>query len=193
MSALSLTVAAAAWSMAPKVCGSTFIKSGTWGVNALGGANPFSCSSRTNAVISSATFALSPGLALLMRLWTSFERTTSFTSRSAIASSISPPSAIAARTAQLLCFKLRRRPSIRHRRPPPLIRPRITHDPAGIRKVALPDKPFTRAAMVSPTPGRRRRPRTKPHRMDVRRPVVRVERPHVIMIIWHSDSIVLRM
>ena len=105
----------------------------------------------------------------------------------------SQSSSVLSRTAQLLGSQLRRRPSIRQRRPPPLIRPRITHDPARSRKVALPDKPFTRAAMESPTPSRRRRPRTKPHRMDVSRQVVRIERPHVIMFVWHSDAIVLRL
>ena len=104
----------------------------------------------------------------------------------------SQSSSVLSRTAQLLGSQLRRRPSIRQRRPPPLIRPRITHDPARSRKVALPDKPFTFAAMESPTPSRRRRPRPKPHRMDVRRPVVRVESPHVIMLVWHRDAIVLR-
>ena len=103
----------------------------------------------------------------------------------------SQSSSVLSRTAQIRCFKLRRRPSTRHRRPPPLIRHRIAHDPAGLRTVALPDKPFTRAAMESTTPSRRRRPRPKQHRMDVRRPVVRVESPHVIMLVWHSDTMVL--
>ena len=102
-------------------------------------------------------------------------------------------SSVLSRTAQLLCFELRRRPSIRHRRPPIVIRPRITVDPARVRTVAQPDVPFTRAAVESLTPSRRRRPRPKPHRMDVRRPVVRAESPHVIMIVWHSggDTMVL--
>ena len=105
----------------------------------------------------------------------------------------SQSSSVLSRTAQIRCFKLRRRPSTRPRRPPPLIRHRIAHDPAGLRTVALPDKPFTRAAMESTTPSRRRRPRPKQHRMDVRRPVVRVESPHVKMLVCHSEYILLRL